>query len=381
MENLVRQLLMTAILVVTVAVSLISEPPISIAEPDAPTSRLQADLDQLVQIVGVPGAQLVVTGDGLNAQLDSGVGDLVTGAAFPDDAQVRIASNTKTFVATVVLQLVAEQRVNLDAPVEQYLPGIVTGPGGDGNAITVRNLLQHSSGIPDYLPYLNLASVAGLQTPRSAAELIRLGLDQPSEFAPGTSTGYSNTDFLLAGELIQRVTGQPVGLEVTRRIILPLGLRDTYWPLFPLEHVIRLPHPRGYHDFDGTLVDITDIDPGWGLSDGAMVSTGADLDRFFMALLSGELLPPAQLADMQRTVPSGDPLRGNDFGLGLFHRINACGLEVWSHGGAMNGFVVINAATPGRAVTISMNQLPDPITTIMHQGDMNAVADAALCAS
>lgn len=373
-----RHFVIIAALVVT---AMFSGAAISVADPDSPTARLQADLDALVRIVGVPGAQLVVTGDGLNAQLDSGVGDLGTGGAFPDNAQVRIASNTKTFVATVVLQLAAEQRVNLDAPVAQYLPGMVTGPGGDGNLITVRDLLQHTSGIPDYLPYLNLASVADLRTPRSAAELIRLGLDQPSEFAPGTSTGYSNTDFLLAGELIQRVTGQPAGLEVTRRIILPLGLRDTYWPLFPLENIIRLPHPRGYHEFDGALVDITDIDPGWGLSDGAMVSTGAELDRFFMALLSGELLPPAQLADMQRTVPSGDPFRGDDFGLGLFHRINACGIDVWSHGGAMNGFVVVNAATPGRAVTISMNQLPDPVTTIVHQGDMNAVADAALCAS
>lgn len=372
-----RRFLMSAVLVGAAAFSV--PPGAAVAEPDSPTAQLQTYLDQLVQRVGVPGAQLVVAGDGLNAQLDSGVGDLGTGGAFPDNAQVRIASNTKTFVATVVLQLAAEQRIDLDAPVEHYLPGVVNGPGGDGNLITVRNLLQHTSGIPDYLAQLNLASVADLQSPRPATELIRLGLDQPAEFAPGTSTGYSNTDFLLAGELVQRVTGQPVGLEVTRRIILPLGLRDTYWPLFPLENIIRLPHPRGYHDFDGTLIDITDIDPGWGLSDGAMVSTGADLNRFFMALLSGALLPPAQLADMRHVVPSSDPLRGDDFGLGLFHRTNACGLDIWSHGGAMNGFVVINAATPGRAVTISMNQLPDPITTVMHQADMSAVADAALC--
>ncbi|MFE9578927.1 serine hydrolase domain-containing protein [Nocardia sp. NPDC006044] len=372
-----RQFLMTAVLAVTAAMSISTGASISVAEPDP--GLLQADLDELVRRVGVPGAQLVVTGDGLNAQLDSGIGDLGTGGAFPDNAQVRIASNTKTFVAAVVLQLVAEQRIDLDAAVEQYLPGVVNGPGGDGNLITVRDLLRHSSGIPDYLAYLNLASVADLQRPRPATELIRLGLDQPATFAPGTSTGYSNTDFLLAGELIQRVTGQPVGLEVTRRIILPLGLQDTYWPLFPLEHIIRLPHPRGYHEFDGALVDITDIDPGWGLADGAMVSTGADLNRFFMALLSGELLPPAQLSDMKHVVPSGDPLRSDDFGLGLFHRTTACGLEVWSHGGAMNGFVVINAATPDRAVTITLNQLPDPITTVLHQADMSAVADAALC--
>ncbi|QBS41714.1 serine hydrolase [Nocardia sp. CS682] len=366
--------------VVTVAISMATGAPLSVADPGPPGGQLQAELDQLVQALGVPGAQLVVGGAGLNVELDSGAGNLVTGGAFPDNAQVRIASNTKTFVATVLLQLAAEQRVQLDAPVEQYLPGVVTGPGGDGNLITVRDLLQHTSGIPDYLTQLSLASVTELQTPRSPAELIRLGLDQPAEFAPGSSTGYSNTGFLLAGELIQRLTGQPVGLEVTRRIILPLGLRDTYWPLFPLEKVIRRPHPRGYQEFDGVLVDITDIDPGWGLSDGAMVSTGADLNRFFMALLSGELLPPAQLADMQRTVESGDPFRDDDFGLGLFRRVNACGLESWSHGGAMTGFVVVNAATADRAVTLSMNQFPNPVTTFLHRAAINNVVDAALCA-
>ncbi|WP_167465512.1 serine hydrolase domain-containing protein [Nocardia brasiliensis] len=354
---------------------------VSVAQTDSPPARVQAELDLLVGSIGVPGAQLVARGDGWQAQIDSGVGDLVTGAPFPDNAQVRIASNTKSFVATVVLQLVAERRVELDAPIERYLPGVVRGPGGDGHQITVRDLLQHTSGIPDYLSYLDLATIAALRRPLPAAALIRLGLEQPAVFAPRTSTGYSNTDFLLAGALIERITGVPVGVEVTRRIIVPLGLRDTYWPLFPLENVIRAPHPRGYHAYDGVLVDITDIDPGWGLADGAMVATGADLDRFFMALLSGELLPPEQLAEMQRAVPSGDPLRDADFGLGLFRRVNACGLEVWSHGGAMNGFVVLNAATPSRAVTLSMNLLPDPITTVLYQGAMNSVVDAALCAN
>ncbi|WP_280430343.1 serine hydrolase domain-containing protein [Nocardia brasiliensis] len=371
---------LTAAVVAAVTISAFAGAGVAVAEPGPAPVGLQADLDLLIRAIGVPGAQLVVRGVGANAQIDSGVGDLATGAPFPDNAQVRIASNTKTFVATVVLQLAAEHRVELDAPIEQYLPGVVHGPGGDGHQITVRDLLQHTSGIPDYLAYLDLASVDRLQRPRPAAELIRLGLDQPAVFAPRTSSGYSNTDFLLAGALIERVTGVPVGVEVTRRIIIPLGLRDTYWPLFPLEHVIRAPHPRGYHAFDGALVDITDIDPGWGLADGAMVATGADLGRFFMALLSGELLPPAQLAEMQRTVPSGDPLRDADFGLGLFRRINACGIEIWSHGGAMNGFLVVNAATPARAVTLSMNLLPDPLTTVMYQAAMNSVLDAAFCA-
>jgi D-alanyl-D-alanine carboxypeptidase len=351
---------------------------VSTAEPTR-TERLQAALDDLVRTSNVPGAQLVRTVDGWETQIDSGVEDVVSGAAFPETAQVRIASNTKTFVATVVLELVAEHRVELDAPVARYLPGVVHGPGGDGNLITVRNLLQHTSGIPNYLNQLDLGSVDALRRYKSADQLIRLGLDQPSEFTPGSDFGYSNTNYLLAGKLIEQVTGVPVGLEVTRRILVPLGLRDTYWPLFPLENVMRRPHPQGYDTFDGNRVDITDIDPGWGLADGAMVSTGADLNRFFMALLSGNLLPPPQLAEMLHTVPTNDPRRPDDVGLGLFRRINSCGIETWSHGGAMNGFLVFGAATADRAVTVSMNQLTLQLAMGARHADMDDLVDAALC--
>lgn len=363
---------------VAMAVSLLPQAAVSTAEPTR-TERLQAALDDLVRTSNVPGAQLVRTVDGWETQIDSGVGDVVSGAAFPDTAQVRIASNTKTFVATVVLELVAEHRVELDAPVARYLPGVVHGPGGDGNLITVRNLLQHTSGIPNYLNQLDLGSVDALRRYKSADQLIRLGLDQPSEFTPGSDFGYSNTNYLLAGKLIEQVTGVPVGLEVTRRILVPLGLRDTYWPLFPLENVMRRPHPQGYDTFDGNRVDITDIDPGWGLADGAMVSTGADLNRFFMALLSGNLLSPPQLAEMLHTVPTNDPRRPDDVGLGLFRRINSCGIETWSHGGAMNGFLVFGAATVDRAVTVSMNQLTLQLAMGARHADMDGLVDAALC--
>lgn len=349
------------------------------AEPASAALRLQSDLDQLVWVTDVPGAQLVLTDGGQITQINSGVGDLATRAPFPDTAQVRIASNTKSFVATVVLQLVAEQRVDLDAPIERYLPGMVHGPGGDGNMITVRNLLQHSSGIPDYLGLIDLESVAGLQQSRPATELIRLGLDQPSEFPPGSAVSYSNTNYLIAGQLIERITGLPAGLEVTRRIIIPLGLRDTYWPLYPLEQLIRGPHPRGYHEFDGMLVDITDIDPGWGLPDGAMVSTGADLNRFFMALLAGQLLPPAELAEMQHVIPTGEPLNVDAIGLGLFRRLTPCGIETWGHGGAMNGYFVTGAATADRAVTVSLNELPNFFPTGLHQAAVDTAVDAAIC--
>ncbi|MBL1074088.1 beta-lactamase family protein [Nocardia sp. 2] len=350
------------------------------AQSDALDGRLHADLDALVAGMDVPGAQLVLTRGERSSQINSGTGDLGTGAAFPDNAQVRIASNTKTFVAATVLQLVGEGRIELDVPVERYLPGVVRGPGGDGTVITVRQLLQHTSAIPDYLTDLDTESVAALRQWRTADDLIRMGLAKTADRQPGERAVYSNTNYLLAGQIVERVTGVPVGVEVTRRILLPLGLTDTYWPVFPAESVIRGPHARAYHDFgDGLRVDLTDIDPGWGLADGAMVSTSADLSRFFAALVGGRVLAPAQLDEMRKTVPSGDFRRSDDFGLGLFHRVSSCGLDVWGHGGTMHGSFVYGGTAGDRSVVISLNQIPDMFGGAQRGADLDDVVDAALC--
>ncbi|WP_051181690.1 serine hydrolase domain-containing protein [Nocardia vinacea] len=374
-----RRFKVTTALVAALVISVLPNLAASSAQPATVHPQvLQARLDDLVRSAFVPGAQLVVTADGDATQINSGVGDLATGAPFPDDAQVRIASNTKTFVATVVLQLVGEGRIELDAPIERYLPGVVRGPGGDGNLITVRNLLQHTSGIPDYLLRLDWGSVEALQRYQTPDQLIRLGLDMPALFAPGSRFSYSNTNYLLAGKLIEQVTGRPLGAEVTNRILIPLDLRDTYWPAFPQENVIRGPHPRAYQIFNGAQVDITDIDPGWGLADGALVSTDADLNRFFSALLSGKLLRPTELAEMQHTIHGGDPALPDDVGLGLFHRTNACGIDIWSHGGAMDGFFVFGGYTPARGITVSLNQVP-PLFGLGYKGAMDNLVDAAFC--
>ncbi|MEV6772343.1 serine hydrolase domain-containing protein [Nocardia sp. NPDC051030] len=351
------------------------------AEHRASDDRLQTGLDDTVKAAEVPGAQLVLTVGDRTTRINSGVGDIGTRAAFPDHAQVRIASNTKSFVAAVMLQLVGEGRIDLDSPVERYLPGVVHGPGGDGNVITVRNLLQHTSGIPDYFSDLHLDSVDALQRSQPIEALIRMGLDKPASFAPGAKSSYSNTNYLLAGQLVQQVTGNPIGAEVTNRILVPLGLHDTYWPSYPAESVLRGAHARAYDQFSSGLVDITDIDPGWGLPDGAMVSTGDDLNSYFMALLSGHVLAPAQLAEMQHTVPSGDARRKDDFGLGLFHWTTSCGLQAWGHDGTMNGTFVYGGATADRSVTVSMNKIPNLFGARSRNIDLTRVVDSALCSS
>ncbi|MGW4530204.1 serine hydrolase domain-containing protein [Nocardia sp. NPDC004340] len=316
---------------------------------------------------GFPGAQVVFDGPDGHHVLTAGVGDLSTGAPIPEDARVRIGSNTKTFVATVVLQLVGEGKIELDAPIERYLPGVVRGNGNDGNRVTVRQLLQHTSGLPEYLAGRDPAAPGSGQLTADSdqlrrshyepADLVRIAMAMPPQFEPGARSVYTNTNYILLGMLIQQVTGRPAAAEVERRILEPLGLRDTYFPN-SRETGIRGPHPRGYHEIDGRREDYTELDPSWADTAGAMIATPADLNRFFTALLAGKLLPAAQLAEMKRTVPwdRGEP--GSGYGLGLIHHASSCGKEVWGHGGSIPGFGThTGVAADGTAVVVTVNQL------------------------
>ena len=202
-----------------------------------------------------------------------------------------------------------------------YLPGLVRGEGIDGRRITVRQLLQQTSGLPDYSNDLG-DDVARYFAPR---ELLDIALQHPADFAPGTRWKYSNTNYVLAGLIVQKVTGRPLAEEIDRRVIKRIGLRHTYFPA-PGDASIREPHPHGYHRdaADGPLRDITEIDPSWGWAAGQMISTNSDLNRFFSALLAGRLLPAAQLAQMRSTVPAeatfGPAAR---YGLGLVEQAAA----------------------------------------------------------
>lgn len=350
------------------AVALVMATPAHAASP-AKREVSQA-LEQLVQ-TGVPGAQAVVTERGRSWEAAAGVGDLRTGKPFPHQAHVRIGSNTKTFVATVVLQLVAEGRVDLDAPIERYLPGVVRGNGNDGSRITVRQLLQHTSGLPDYLEKVSPDGARHYE----AAELVKAAMTLNSHFEPGAKWEYSNTNYILAGMLIEKQTGRSPGAEITRRIIKPLGLSDTYYPL-SYETGIRGAHPRGYETVDGKRVDVTEQDPSWGGAAGAMVSTGQDVNRFFTALLNGRLLPPSQLAEMKKTVPS-EVFPGAGYGLGLIHIPVSCGKELWGHGGSIPGFRTRGGVTTdGRAVNVTVNEITASPT---GSADMMKVVDAAVC--
>src|SRR5262249_21132742 len=159
---------------------------------------------------------------------------------------------------------------------------------------------QHTSGLPDYVRYLSFPDIiAHPYVHRDPAELLSLALAHPPVFPPGTSWSYSNTNYLLAGMLIEKVTGHPYGEEIRRRILTPLGLRQTYVPTD--DPAIPGPHPRGYVRTDAGLVDRTEFNPSVAIASGSMISSGPDMSRFFTALIGGRLLHPAQLREMMTT--------------------------------------------------------------------------------
>ncbi len=349
----------------------------------ADDARLRALMHRLTTADGAPGA-LVATRDRRgSAVLTSGVADVDSQAPVRGDSRFRIGSMTKPFVATVVLQLVGEHRVDLDAPVERYLPGVVRGHGNDGRVITVRMLLQHTSGLPDYLDHLNPRDI--LKDPlahHDTRDLVNLALAHPPTFEkpgamPGSEWHYSNTNYLLAGMLIEKVTGHAYGEEIGRRIIEPLGLHDTSVPGDATS--IPGPHPRGYVRpvEDAPLMDITAFNPSVAGASGEMISSGTDLNTFLDALVRGRLLRPAQLKAMTKTRPTGSD-DGREYGLGLESRPLPCGGLYWGHGGDIFGYQTAGGATAdGRQATVMTNV--DPGGTDAQDHDMEAVVRTGLC--
>ncbi|MEV4758158.1 serine hydrolase domain-containing protein [Micromonospora sp. NPDC049559] len=334
--------------------------------PPLPAEALAAGLQQ-VRDAGMPGVFAEVR-DGKQVWRGArGYADVTTRRAMLPGFQHRIGSISKTFLATTLLQLVGEGRLTLDAPFGDYLPEYAI----DG--VTVRMLLNHTSGIGDYDSVL-FQSGEDIERIRSVTyppdEVARIGLGAPRTGAPGESYAYSNTNFVLAGLILERVTGRPAAEEMTRRIIRPLGLYQTYFPA--TSTTIVGPHSAGYIPwYDGELRDFSEYNMSvfWGAGD--VVSTSADLDTFFRALLRGKLLEPAELAEMRTTVPM-DPAFPDaaGYGLGLYWVTLPCG-QVWGHDGLVFGHSTISWHSPDgrRQATIAENMThyalpgqPNPIT-------------------
>ncbi|GAB2934707.1 serine hydrolase domain-containing protein [Streptomyces heilongjiangensis] len=301
----------------------------------------------------------------------AGVADVVTGRPVTADMRHRVGSITKTFTAAAVLQQVDSGQIGLDTPIGRYLPQLV--PAQRGDAITVRMLINHTSGLAEYLPYAypSLKAFPALADtgPQSLddhrltrfdpAELIEMGVTAPAVGAPGAAPGvYSNTNYLLLGELLKQVTGTTAERYITRNVIERAGLRDTELPAGPY---VDGPHSQLYEAWFGMIDpprDYTDYDMSWVGPAGSLISTVTDLNRFYGMLLAGKIVSPSSLAQMQRTVPVvSQEGRTIDYGLGL-HPMDAPGRSTfWGHGGTVwgAGTLAMTRADGRRQMSIAVN--------------------------
>jgi D-alanyl-D-alanine carboxypeptidase len=348
-------------------------------------SRLQRDVDALVSL-GVVGVQARLDSvDGRYEVVTGGVADLQSGRPVPPDGHFRMASATKTFVSTMVLQLVGENRLGLTDPVERPLPGVVAGPGFNGADLTIGQLLQHTSGLHDDYPDFDTAEdyYRDRYRIRTPEELISRAMQHRLDFPPGTAWGYSNTGYLLLGLVIERVTGRPWYEEVGARILQPLQLRHISFPGDSPD--LPDPHAHGHQLFSGTdeLVDVTTVIDA-NASDG-LIGTTADMNRFYQALLAGQLLKSEQQEQLLNTVPVDEVTQqfwpGGRYGLGLASRPLSRGGNYWGHEGGQLGFITLNGVTDtgSRAITLSMSAAL--VDHAQQQEELaSTLIDNALCA-
>ncbi|MEV0230543.1 serine hydrolase domain-containing protein [Nonomuraea sp. NPDC050786] len=336
------------------------------ATPGQDRPELQKAIQEMVDS-GFVGVTLRVHDERGEWVGSAGVAELGESGTPPIDGHVRIGSNTKTFIATVVLQLVAEGRIELDAPVADYLPEF-----GLDRRITVRMLLQHTSGVFNFTGeyYDDGTFVPGIPATTAGKEwvdnrfttyrpedLVRLALSKPARFEPGTDWSYANTNYVLARLLIEKVTGRPYAEEMRRLILGPLGLSGTVAPTTETE--IPEPYAHAYYRYeqDGRqeTVDVTRQNPSWISSGGDMISTTRDLHTFISALVGGRLLPAGLLAEMCTPEPKAG------YGLGVFVQKTDGGGTVITHNGGMAGHAALMYSTPdgSRTMTAALNYVDD----------------------
>ncbi|MGY0386155.1 serine hydrolase domain-containing protein [Nocardioides sp. WG-D5] len=293
----------------------------------------------------------------------------------PTNGRFRVGSVTKTLTATVVLQLVAEGRIGLDTPAADYLTQFPL-----DRRITVRMLLQHTSGVFNhtgdtdaseaYVPGITWSGKEWVDNRFRTylpEDLVRFALSKPLKFTPGTSWSYSNTNYILARLLIEKVTGHSAAEETRRRILRPLGMSGTTVPGTTPE--ISGPHAHAYYRYEDAgqekTVDVTRQNPSWVSAGGDMISTTRDLQRFISALMNGKLVP-GPLLDQMRT-----PYPGVGYGLGLFMQDSStppvpfpppsCGVAVVHHNGSVQGYGTLMYSTPdgSKTLTASLNYVDD----------------------
>ncbi|MEU2286989.1 serine hydrolase domain-containing protein [Streptomyces sp. NPDC013178] len=316
------------------------------------TPAVQRQIDQAVQRVmkqaSVPGVSVGIwTPDRGRYVKSFGVADRSTGEKMRPDLFMRIGSETKTFTVTAVLELVDEGRIGLDDTIDKYVAGVP-----NGNKITLRQLAGMRSGLFNYTEDDGFfkAMTSDPQRSFSPQQLLDYAFDHPVMFQPGAEFDYSNTNLILLGLVVQKVSGQSVGNYIQEHVLDPTGLKDT---LFPTGNEFPEPHAQGYTDqtADGGIEDTADWNPSWAWAAGAMISTLDDLRVWARTVATGKLpdgdtlISPAVQKQRLTTPPTTIP--GAGYGLGIFN------VQGWiGHNGSLPGYESLTVYLPSAQTTL-----------------------------
>lgn len=309
--------------------------------------KLQTALDQATKAQKIPGATAAVDHAGCSWRGASGMSDLPAKiVAHPADL-FHLGSITKTFTAALLLKLRAEGKVSLDSPVSTYVADV---PRGD--VMTVRQLLNHTSGLFDYSEcddFWNAvkANPAHVWKP---ADLVALAATKPPYFEPGQGWEYSNSDYIVAGMIVEKVSGEPAAAALRSRILDPEKLGHTYLDGY------EAPVPGLIHGYETDGKDFLDVtwseDPSWAWTAGGLVSSVDDLTKFYADLLDGKVLAPAELQEMTTMVGTTWPTIP-EYGLGLAQRKFGAKVAL-GHEGGVWGFVSASFKFSDPAATVSV---------------------------
>ncbi|WP_371495039.1 beta-lactamase family protein [Kitasatospora sp. NBC_00374] len=306
------------------------------------TSRLDRAIEDVRRQAGIPGVVVGLWMPGKGSYVRAtGVADTVTRRPMTTDVFTRIGSETKTFTVTALLELVDDRRIGLDDPISKYIDGV---PCGD--RITLRQLAGMRSGLfpytadPDFVRALE-GDPSRSFTPQ---EVLAYGFRHDNTFGPGEMFQYSNTNLVLLGLVVEKVSGLGLADFIHRRVLRPAHLRHT---LLPRGAEFPEPHAHGYTDqtLGGEVADTTDWNPSWAWAAGAMISDLRDLRRWAEVVATGTLLSPETQRERLEVLPTGFP--GTGYGLGVFETGGWIG-----HNGSIPGYETVAVHLPSQRATL-----------------------------
>ncbi|WP_433178622.1 serine hydrolase domain-containing protein [Actinoallomurus sp. CA-150999] len=333
-------------------------------------------MEALAKSAGVVGAIGEVYVDGKRVGKGSAGSRLLGGkrGRIPAGSRYRIGSQTKQITATVLLQLVQEGRLSLDDKLSKVLPEVAAqGLVERADDITVRELIRHTSGIPDFFDSGRFDDF-DFTTYYRPVDLVKASRSLPRTGEPGEKFSYSNTNYVLIGMIIERLTGRTLSDEFTRRIFAPLRMKSTYLTFKPPQG-IKGPHGHGYFpDAEGRPRDADRQNASFGGAAGGIVSTAHDISVFRRAFSQGRLLPPAL---QQEIVPPAPKPQAS----GATPPPRVCGGEpaLELQAGSGPGFAAVTFATPDGRLQFAVSATLSVSNMTFDPAALNKAAEAVLC--